>query len=56
MKETITFELREEGWQSGYIEVLDEYLTADNRSYFAFEFYQKPRVAVIVAPKPCRPI
>jgi len=47
VKETITFELREEGWQSGYIEVLDEYLTADNRSYFAFEFYQKPRVAVV---------
>ncbi len=47
VKESIGFELRGEGWQSGYIEVQDEYLSADNRSYFAFEYYQKPRVAVI---------
>ncbi len=47
IKETVSFEIRGEGWQSGYIEVLDEYLSADNRSYFAFEYYQNPRVAVV---------
>ncbi len=46
-KETISFDIRADGWQSGYIEVLDGYLTADNRSYFAFEYTQNPRVAVI---------
>jgi hypothetical protein len=46
-KETISFELRTQGWQSGYIEVIDEYLSVDNRAYFAFEYYQHPRVAVI---------
>jgi hypothetical protein len=46
-KETISFQINEEGWQSGYIEVLDEFLAADNRSYFAFEYYRNPRVAVI---------
>lgn len=46
-KEEIVFEIRSEGWQSGYIEVLDEHLAADNRAYFAFEYFQHPRVAVI---------
>jgi len=45
--ETISFELRDEGWQSGYIEVLDEALLADNRAYFAFEYYRYPKVGVV---------
>lgn len=47
LTETISFDLTREGWQGGYLEVLDEYLTADNRSYFALEYYQYPKVAVI---------
>lgn len=47
IRETINFDIRREGWQSGYIEVLDGYLSADNRSYFAFEHHQYPLVAVI---------
>jgi len=45
--ETITFELRDEGWISGYIEVLDEALMADNKAYFAFEYFQYPKVGVV---------
>ncbi|MDD4309439.1 MAG: BatA domain-containing protein, partial [Candidatus Cloacimonetes bacterium] len=45
--ESITLELQSEGWQTGYIEVLDERLLQDNRSYFAFPFYDKPRLAVV---------
>ena len=45
--ETILVELRSDGWQSGYIEVNDERQIMDNRCYFAFPFYSKPRVAVI---------
>lgn len=47
LSESISFELRQEGWQSGYIEVLDESLEADNRSYFAFEYEEHPRIAVV---------
>lgn len=47
LSESIEFELRHEGWQAGYIEVLDENLEADNRSYFAFEYEQCPRIAVV---------
>jgi hypothetical protein len=47
VKEEITFQIRSDGWQAGYIEVLDEHLSADNRAYFAFEYYQHPKVAVI---------
>lgn len=45
--ETINIEVQSEGWQSGYIEVNDEAQSQDNRSYFAFPFYSKARVAVI---------
>ncbi len=45
--ETITTELRSDGWQSGYIEINDECQMMDNRCYFAFPFYSKPRIAVI---------
>ncbi|HNQ43562.1 MAG TPA: BatA domain-containing protein, partial [Candidatus Cloacimonadota bacterium] len=47
LTETISFDIAREGWQGGYLEVLDEYLTADNRSYFALEYYQYPKVGVI---------
>nr|MDK2851336.1 hypothetical protein [Candidatus Cloacimonadota bacterium] len=47
VKKSISFNIRRDGWQSGYIEVLDGYLGADNRSYFAFEYHQYPQVAVI---------
>lgn len=45
--ESIPLELRSDGWQSGYLEVLDELQTQDNRVYFAFPFFTKPRIAVI---------
>lgn len=45
--ETIPIELRADGWQSGYLEVLDELQTQDNRAYFAFPFFTKPRIAVV---------
>jgi len=45
--ETIPIELRSDGWQSGYIEVNDERQITDNRCYFAFPYYSKPRVTVI---------
>ena len=47
LTETIQVELQSDGWQNGYIEVLDDHLEADNRSYFAFPFYLNPRVAII---------
>ncbi|MCB5269800.1 MAG: BatA domain-containing protein [Candidatus Cloacimonadaceae bacterium] len=45
--ETISFDLRKEGWQAGHVEVLDEALMADNRAYFAFEYFQNPKVGVV---------
>ncbi|PKN79495.1 MAG: hypothetical protein CVU48_05170 [Candidatus Cloacimonetes bacterium HGW-Cloacimonetes-1] len=45
--QTISFDVNNDGWQSGYIEVLDDRLTHDNRSYFAFPFFLHPRIAVI---------
>ncbi len=47
LTETIAVEIRSDGWQVGFIEVLDDRLTHDNRSYFAFPFYINPRIAVI---------
>ncbi len=45
--ESILIELQQDGWQKGYIEVMDDRLASDNRSYFAFPFYLSPRIAVI---------
>lgn len=45
--ETIVCDVPSDGWQSGYIEVMDERQTYDNRCYFAFPFYSKPSVAVV---------
>lgn len=47
IKESLSLEINTEGWQTGYIEVLDERLTPDNRAYFAFPHYLNPRVTVI---------
>ena len=47
IKESLSLEIRTDGWQTGYIEVLDERLTPDNRAYFAFPHYLNPRVTVI---------
>ncbi|MDY0152439.1 MAG: BatA domain-containing protein [Candidatus Cloacimonas sp.] len=45
--ETISVEVQNEGWQSGYIEITDERQNKDNRNYFAFPYYSKPRLAVV---------
>ncbi len=45
--ETIPCEIRDDGWQSGYIEVVDERQTQDNKCYFAFPYYLSPRIGVI---------
>lgn len=47
IKESIPFELRNEGWQAGYVQVIDDFLLADNRYYFAFEYEEHPPLAVI---------
>ncbi|HNX37989.1 MAG TPA: BatA domain-containing protein [Candidatus Cloacimonadota bacterium] len=47
LNESLILDIRQDGWQSGYIEVLDDRQTHDNRAYFAFPFYLSPRVTVI---------
>jgi len=47
LRESILVELREDGWQTGYVEVVDERLMHDNRAYFAFPYRVSPSVAVI---------
>lgn len=47
IRESLSLEIATEGWQTGYIEVLDERLTPDNRAWFAFEHYLHPKVTVI---------
>lgn len=54
--ESIPVELRSDGWQNGYIEVNDERQVRDNRCYFAFPFYSKPRIAVITQSRSLPPI
>ena len=49
VKETIVIELRQDGWQSGYVEVMDDRLIHDNRAHFAFPFRLDPHIAVISA-------
>ena len=46
-QESITIELMEDGWQTGYVEVVEERLLHDNRSYFAFPHSLSPKLAVI---------
>ena len=47
IREELSIEIQADGWQNGYIEVMDERLTPDNRAYFAFPHYLNPRVTVI---------
>ena len=47
VNQSITVDLQQDGWQSGYVEVVDAQLEQDNRGYFAFPFQLAPRVAVI---------
>lgn len=54
--ESIPIELRSDGWQNGYIEINDERQTRDNRCYFTFPFYSKPRIAVITQSRSLPPI
>ena len=46
-QESITIELMEDGWQTGYVEVVEERLLHDNRSYFAFPHSLSPKLAVV---------
>lgn len=45
--ETITYDVREDGWQSGYIEAVDERQIMDNRCYFAFPHFNRPKLGII---------
>ncbi len=47
LTETLPVQIASSGWQSGYVEVLDEKLNADNRSWFAFPFEMHPNIGVI---------
>jgi hypothetical protein len=47
LTESLPVLITSSGWQSGYVEVLDERLTADNRSWFAFPFELHPKIGVI---------
>ncbi|HPV15398.1 MAG TPA: BatA domain-containing protein [Candidatus Cloacimonadota bacterium] len=46
-QESITIELMEDGWQTGYVEIVEERLLHDNRSYFAFPHSLSPKLAVV---------
>lgn len=47
LAESLPVQITTSGWQTGYVEVLDEKLTADNRAYFAFEYDLSPNIGVI---------
>ncbi|MCB5247193.1 MAG: BatA domain-containing protein [Candidatus Cloacimonetes bacterium] len=47
VNQSIVIDLQQDGWQSGYVEVVDDRLERDNRSYFSFPFQLAPRVAVV---------
>ena len=47
VNQTMVIDLQKDGWQSGYVEVVDDHLEQDNRSYFSFPFYLYPQIAVI---------
>lgn len=46
INQSIVIDISKDGWQNGYVEVLDDRLTHDNRSYFSFPFRLAPRIAV----------
>jgi hypothetical protein len=47
LKENLPVQITSNGWQNGYVEVLDERLTADNRSWFTFHYDLNPNIGVI---------
>jgi len=47
LTETLPVQITSSGWQSGYVEVLDEKLTADNRCWFTFPFELHPNIGVV---------
>ncbi len=47
LTETLPVQITSDGWQKGFVEVLDEKLTADNRSWFTFHFDLHPSIGVI---------
>ncbi|MFO8145203.1 MAG: BatA domain-containing protein [Candidatus Syntrophosphaera sp.] len=47
VNQSIVVDIRQDGWQSGYVEVMDDRLEHDNRSHFAFPFQLAPRIAVV---------
>ncbi|HNX00489.1 MAG TPA: BatA domain-containing protein [Candidatus Cloacimonadota bacterium] len=47
--ESFPVQLETTGWHSGYVEIQDERLTEDNRSYFSFYFDMNPKIGVITS-------
>jgi hypothetical protein len=47
LTETLPVQIMQSGWQSGFVEVLDERLPADNRCWFSFRYDLHPDIAVI---------
>lgn len=47
LAESLPVQITKSGWQTGYVEVLDEKLPADNRAYFAFKYDLSPTIGVI---------
>jgi hypothetical protein len=45
--ESFPIQVENTGWHSGYVEIQDERLPADNRSYFSFYFDLNPQIGVI---------
>ncbi len=50
LNQSIVVDLRQDGWQSGFVEVVDDRLDKDNRAWFSFPFQLAPRVAVVCGP------
>ncbi len=44
--ESFNFKVENSGWNAGYVEVIDERLTADNKCYFNFFYDLNPKIAV----------
>ncbi len=55
LQDTLPVQITQSGWQSGYIEILDENLPADNRCWFAFRYDLHPNLAVITE-RPALPL
>jgi hypothetical protein len=49
LTETLPVQVMSSGWQKGYVEVLDEKLTADNRCWFTFYLDLHPNIGIITS-------